>query len=66
MAGLKVSILGPEIGEKWGFRPQMFRWHLWTPISEHISLCDKVSQKSAQGRRKICGGKTTKINTAKI
>jgi len=24
MAGLRVSIFGPEIGEKWGFRPSEF------------------------------------------
>ena len=26
-------------------------------ISEHTALCGKVSRKSAQGRRKIYGGK---------
>jgi len=64
MARLKVSILGPEIGENMGlFAPQIFLGGTYEHpyrrqnISEHTALCGKVSRKSAQGRRKIYGGK---------
>jgi len=33
MAGLKVSILGPEIGENGFFAPQIFRGHVWKPMA---------------------------------
>jgi len=62
MAGLKVSILGPQIGKNWGFlllkcfrgtcEPPYRRWN----ISGHAASCGKVSQKSVQGRWKSVVG----------
>jgi len=55
---LKVSTLGPQVGEKWDFLPLKFLGGTWEHpyrtgiISENIALCGKVSRKSAQGRRK--------------
>jgi len=41
MAGLKVSILGPEISENWGFRPSNL---LGVSLHMNTSIEDKLFQ----------------------
>jgi len=57
MAGLKVSSLGPQIGENWGFSPLKFLGGTYEQISRketisgHTASCGKVSRKSTQERQ---------------